>query len=288
MTNDAQRPRLNRRDLLKLGAGGAGALLLQGARSCAAGEQPAAESAAGMLYDATLCVGCRSCELACKERNGLPPDSEPPQDLSADTWTLIKQYHAGDEVSFRKYQCMHCLYPACVSVCTVGALKKTEDGPVVYDADKCIGCRYCQYGCPFGVPRFEWDKALGLIGKCDFCASRIADGLIPACAAACPVGALSFGTRAQMIEEAYNRLREHPDRYVSHVYGEIEGGGTSILILASVPPEKLGLPDLGPEPLTQGSTTVMNATPTVITLLVPILGGVYWLSRKPDEDEEES
>jgi formate dehydrogenase iron-sulfur subunit len=287
MTNKPHEARLNRRNLFKLGAGGAGALLLQGARGCAAGEQPAADDAAAMLYDATLCVGCRSCEVACKEQNGLPLDPEPPQDLSAETWTVIKQYRAEDEASFRKYQCMHCLYPGCVSVCTVGALKKSEAGPVVYDANKCIGCRYCQYGCPFGVPRFEWDKPLGLIGKCDFCASRIADGLVPACAEACPVGALSFGTRAEMIEEAYSRLRERPDHYVSHVYGEMEGGGTSILILASVPAEKLGLPDLAPEPLTQGSTTVMNATPTVITLLVPVLGGIYWLSKRPDDDQEE-
>lgn len=286
MTNDLSATTLKRRDLIKIAGAGVGTLILHSSQSCAAEEPTAGENAYAMLYDATLCVGCRSCELACKERNNLPADEEPAEDLSATTWTLIKQYQAGDEASFRKLQCMHCVHPACVSVCTVGALKKTEAGPVIYDADKCIGCRYCQYGCPFGVPRFEWDKTLGLIGKCDFCAGRLAEGLLPACAEACPVGALTFGTRAEMLEEAYSRLQAHPDRYGDGVYGDVEGGGTSILILAPVPFDKLGLPDLGPEPLTKGSTTVMNATPTVITLLVPVLGGLYFLSKRTTDAEE--
>jgi Fe-S-cluster-containing dehydrogenase component len=287
MSHDRHPTRLNRRDLLKLGGAGAASLLLAPSKTCAA-EQPPSDEATAMLYDATLCVGCRSCVLACRGRNGHPVDSQPPQELSADTWTVVKQFKAGGESSFRKVQCMHCIHPGCVSVCTVGALRKTAAGPVIYDAGKCIGCRYCQYGCPFGVPRFEWDKALSLIGKCDFCADRLADGLSPACAEACPVGALTVGTRAQMIEEAYGRLKANPGRYVEHVYGESEGGGTSLLILSSVTPGQLGLPELGPEPVTQGSTTVMNATPTVITLLVPILGGIYWLSRKPEDSEVES
>jgi formate dehydrogenase iron-sulfur subunit len=288
MTNDSHQTILKRRDLLKLAGAGAGALLLGSAQPAVAAESTAGDSAFAMLYDATRCIGCRACEVACKEWNKLPPDPEPAQDLTAYTWTLIKQYQAGNETSFRKFQCMHCVHPACVSVCTVGALIKSEQGPVVYDAHKCIGCRYCQYGCPFGVPKFEWDQTLGLIGKCDFCAGRLADGLIPACAEACPVGALSFGTRAEMTKEAYGRLQAEPDRYNGDVYGVTEGGGTSILILAAVPFDKLGLPDLDPEPLTQGSTTVMNATPTVIALLVPVLSGIYWLTRETEVGEEES
>jgi formate dehydrogenase iron-sulfur subunit len=241
-----------------------------------------------MLYDATLCVGCKSCEVACKEWNKLALDSEPPKDLTADTWTLIKQHQEGAVASFRKYQCMHCLHPACVSVCTVGALRKTDAGPVVYDANKCIGCRYCQYGCPYGVPKFEWDELLGLIGKCSFCADRIADGLMPACAEACPVGALSFGTRVEMLEEAYSRIQQNPGHYVDHVYGETEGGGTSILLISAVPFDALGLPDLGPEPVTQASTTVMNATPSIVTLALPVLGGLYWLLRNSEADKEEA
>jgi Fe-S-cluster-containing dehydrogenase component len=285
--NDSKPNLLTRRTFLKLTGAGVGISLLPAASVSASGQVDA-EHAAAMLYDATLCVGCKSCEAACKERNELPLDSEPPNDLTADTWTLIKQYREGTDESFRKLQCMHCLHPACVSVCTVGALRKTEAGPVVYDAGKCIGCRYCQYGCPFGVPKFEWDEALGLIGKCDFCADRITDGLMPACAEACPVGALSFGTRVEMLEEAYNRIQQHPDRYVDHVYGEIEGGGTSVLLISAVPFEKLGLPDLGSEPVTKASTTVMNTTPAVVTLALPLLGGLYWLLRNSETRKEDA
>ena len=206
--NDRERKALSRRDFIKKTGTCAGVLLLPAISAPAGGMQSVfasgavdAEHAAAMLYDATLCVGCKSCEVACKEWNKLPPDSEAPQDPTADTWTLIKQYREAGTSSYRKYQCMHCLHPACVSVCTVGALRKTEAGPVVYDASKCIGCRYCQYGCPFNVPKFQWDKALGLIGKCTFCAERIAGGLIPACADACPVGALLFGTRIEILKE---------------------------------------------------------------------------------------
>ncbi|MGD9101566.1 MAG: 4Fe-4S dicluster domain-containing protein, partial [Anaerolineae bacterium] len=247
-----------RRDFLKLAGASAGALLMPAQSAQASGDVDP-EHGAAMLYDATRCVGCKSCEAACKAWNDLPPDPEPPTDLTADTWTLIKQYQEGDESSFRKYQCMHCLHAGCVSVCTVGALHKTAAGPVLYDAHKCIGCRYCQYGCPFGVPKFQWDKALGLIGKCTFCADRLDQGLIPACAAACPVEALTFGTRIEMLEEAYSRLQREPERYVDHVYGETEAGGTSVLFIAAVPFDKLGLPNPGPDPVAKSSTTVMNA-----------------------------
>jgi formate dehydrogenase iron-sulfur subunit len=287
MMNNSKRNPLTRRDFLRLSGAGVGALLLPAASVSASGQVDA-EHAAAMLYDATLCVGCRSCEVACKEWNSLPLDSEPPNDLTADTWTLIKQYREGAVESFRKVQCMHCLHPACVSVCTVGALSKTTAGPVTYDATKCIGCRYCQYGCPFGVPRFEWDEPLGLIGKCSFCADRIADGLMPACAEACPVGALSFGTRVEMLEEAYTRIQQHPERYIDHVYGETEAGGTSILFISTVPFDKLGFPELGPEPVAQSSTTMMNATPAVITLALPLLGGLYWLLRNSETEKEEA
>jgi formate dehydrogenase iron-sulfur subunit len=285
--NNKPKRELTRRGFIKLTAAGVGALLLPAASVSASGQVDE-KHAAAMLYDATLCVGCRACEVACKEWNKLPLDPEPPNDLTADAWTLIKQYREDAVESFRKYQCMHCLHPACVSVCTVGALRKTTTGPVTYDADKCIGCRYCQYGCPFGVPGFQWDEPLGLIGKCTFCADRIAGGLIPACAEACPVGALSFGTRVEMLEEAYTRIQQNPGRYVDHVYGETEAGGTSLLFISAVPFDQLGFPDLGPEPVTQSSTTVMNATPAVVTLALPLLGGLYWLLRDTETEEEDA
>jgi formate dehydrogenase iron-sulfur subunit len=240
-----------------------------------------------MLYDATLCVGCRACEAACKEWNNLPPEPDPVSDTTAHTWTLIKQYQESSIESFLKYQCMHCLEPGCVSVCTVGALSKTAEGPVVYDASKCIGCRYCQYACPFGVPKFEWENPLGLVGKCNFCADRLADGLIPACAEACPVGALTFGTRKQILKEARERIEQHPDRYVTHIYGETEAGGTSVLFLSAVPFERLGFPTLGSTPVSHASAMLANATPVLFASATAVFSGVYWLTKRRNEGSPE-
>ncbi len=288
MTNDhGQKPShtLTRRDLLKLAGVGAGGLLLRPELAYASGEVDA-ENAAAMLYDATKCIGCRACEVACREWNDLPPEPEPPSDTTAHTWTLIKQYQGEAGESFRKYQCMHCLDPACVSVCTVGALSKTEEGPVVYDTSKCIGCRYCQYACPFGVPKFEWENPLGLIGKCTFCADRLATGLIPACAEACPAGALTFGTRKQMLQEARKRIKQNPG-YIDHVYGETEGGGTSILFLSDIPFEELGFPTLGSAPVTHASVMVANATPVTCVTAAAVFSGIYWLTKRRNEGLKE-
>ncbi|MCK4299481.1 MAG: 4Fe-4S dicluster domain-containing protein, partial [Planctomycetes bacterium] len=181
-----------------------------------------------MLYDSTKCVGCRACQNACKEWNRNPPEVGP--GLSSDTWTLIQvaKPEGSDERAFLKRQCMHCLHPACVSACPVGAFQQTEQGAVVYDSDRCIGCRYCMVACPFGIPKLEWEETLPFIRKCTFCVDRLEDGLEPACAAACPVGAIAFGERDSLIAEAEDRIRNNPDRYVNHIYGKDELGGTSM------------------------------------------------------------
>ena len=278
--------KLTRRDVLKLAGVGAGGLLLQPASALASGEVDP-DNGAAMLYDATMCVGCRSCEAACKEWNDLPPEPEPVSDTTAHTWTLIKQYQDESVQAFRKYQCMHCLHPGCVSVCTVGALTKSDQGPVVYNVNKCIGCRYCQYACPFGVPKFEWEQALGLIGKCTFCADRLADGLIPACAAACPVGALSFGTRSEMLDEARSRISQHPDRYFDHIYGETEAGGTSILFLSPVSFEKLGFPALGSDAVAGASEAIARGTPVIAITAAAVFSGIYWLTKRQGKGAKE-
>jgi formate dehydrogenase iron-sulfur subunit len=284
---------MDRRTFLKLSGAGLGAALL-GTRQTAPVRAARAHDGMAMLYDTTKCIGCRACQNACKEWNGNPPEAAPgglydaPMELSADTWTLIQlaKLEGSDQWAFLKRQCMHCLYPACVSACPVGALQQTEYGAVVYDPERCIGCRYCMVACPFGIPKFEWEESLPYIRKCTFCIDRLEDGLEPACAAACPVGAITFGERESLIAEAENRIRNNPDEYVNHIYGKDELGGTSMLYLSHIPFEKLGLPTLGSEPVTRLSEVVATyGTPSVALSVAALLGGVYhWFNRREKEE----
>jgi len=249
----------------------------------------------GMLVDLSKCIGCRACQAACKQWKELPAETthnhgsyQNPPTLSGQTWTLITfnevEYNGKFNWVFAKRQCMHCEHPACASACTVGALHKTEDGPVTYDTSKCIGCRYCQYACPFDVPKFEWDQTLGLIGKCDFCADRQAEGLEPACAKACPTGALTFGDRQELLVEAKKRIALQPNKYVDHIYGEHEAGGTSYLYLSSVPFALLGFPAVGKEVIPRYAETVMRQTPTVALGVAAVASGLYWIIKRRQEN----
>jgi len=209
----------------------------------------------GMLYDSTRCVGCNACTNGCRQWNQTQAEQDEsglydaPTELSADTWTLIQLYEGEEENAFVKRQCMHCVYPACVSGCPVRALQKSEAGPVTYDPDRCIGCRYCMYTCPFHVPRFEWNKVVPEIKKCTLCDDRVLSGKGPACAEICPTGALIWGKRDDLLAEAHGRIEAEPDRYVNHVYGEDDAGGTSVLYISHVPFENLGLPLVRNEPV---------------------------------------
>jgi Fe-S-cluster-containing dehydrogenase component len=192
------------------------------------------------------------------------------------------------------YHCMHCLEPDCVSACPVGAWSKRPDGPVVYDDARCIGCRYCMNACPFGVPHFDWDKGVldgALIHKCTMCTQRLDAGQVPACVQTCPTDALAFGEREAMIKEAHARIAAHPDRYVNHVYGETENGGTSYLILSHVPHKQLGLPELGPKPVKEVSEAVMGVTiPFALgwtAVLTGITVGVHQWNKKKEAQIED-
>jgi Fe-S-cluster-containing dehydrogenase component len=262
-----------------------------GARPVRAAVRTAPPDALGLLYDATLCIGCKACVAACREANGLDPDPggdtsglyHAPLDLSARSKTVIKLYEEGTERSFVKAQCMHCVDPACVGACMLGALKKREYGIVTYDDSLCVGCRYCQMGCPYNVPKFEWVKASPRIVKCELCKHRLKEGKQPACTEVCPRGAVVFGKRTDLLREAKLRLAENPEKYFPKVYGETDGGGTQVLYLSAVPFEKLGLPALGEESVATRARTVQHTVHKYFilpSLMYAVLGMMTFRNRK--------
>jgi Fe-S-cluster-containing dehydrogenase component len=253
----------SRRQFLKAFAAGAGVLASTASVAGAHEGLKVNNEELGMLYDATKCVGCKSCMAACKrvnrdygslsyEKASFDSDGlwDAPSDLDGSTRTLIKLFKEPEgRWSYVKYSCMHCQKPSCVSVCPVSAMTKDkETGIVDYNKNTCIGCRYCQVACPYTIPKFQWEKAIPQIVKCDLCKNtNLKAKGISACAETCPTGAIRFGKRKELLEDAHTRLTESPDRYISHIYGEHEGGGTNHLYLASLPFSKLGLPDIKPE-----------------------------------------
>jgi len=232
-----------------------------------------------ILNDVTRCVGCEACVWACKEVNDLPRDASPDR-LSSSALTVVEQRSD----TFVRRQCMHCLDPACASVCPVGALHKSEAGPVVYDASRCIGCRYCMIGCPFGIPRYEWDARLPKVQKCTMCyEKRLSKGLEPACTAACPEGATIFGDRDALIVEARRRITDEPSRYVDRIYGLEEAGGTSVLYLSGVPFESLGFAThVATDPYPRLTWNVLSKIPNVVAVFGVTLFGIWWLTSRKD------
>ena len=245
-----------------------------------------------LLIDLTKCVGCGACADACKKDNGLEtradqPATGPGATLASSNWTAVVPYNVDGQATPVKRQCMHCLEPACASVCFVKALVKTEAGPVAYDPNKCVGCRFCMMACPFGVPTFDWDATFGKVSKCDMCADRTARGLPTACAEACPSGALTFGQRDGLLNEAHSRMTAEPGKYVDHVYGESEVGGTSVLYISDVPFEKLGFASLGTEPLPEYTWRITKWIPPVAMGLGAALVTLYARRMKVLDEEEE-
>jgi len=249
-----------------------------------------AQTKKALLVDITRCIGCRACETACKEKNGLPMDDgaasgEPrsnrgERELSATTYNVVQERSG----RFVRNFCRHCNEPTCASVCPVGAFTKLEAGPVVYDEDKCMGCRYCMMACPFHIPRYEWNRVTPRVRKCTFCADRVAQGKPTACSEACPVGATTFGDRDVLIAEAQARIRENPNGYVNHVYGVEEAGGTSMLFLSDVPFEQLGMRvDLPREPLPLLTFRVLSKIPDIVVLGGVMLGGIWWITHRREE-----
>jgi formate dehydrogenase beta subunit len=284
---------ITRRHALK--AALAGAAVAVASPVAASTPLAAPAGAVGLLYDTTKCIGCKACVAACREANGLEPDTtwsegryHAPLDLSARAKTVIKLYDDGSRNSFVKAQCMHCLDPACANACMLGAFKKREFGIVTYDVDLCIGCRYCEVACPFGVPKFEWTKAAPRMVKCELCNHRLAQGKQPACTEVCPRQAVIFGTREDLLREARRRLAAFPNVYVQKIYGETDGGGTQCLYISHVPFDQIGLPALGDEPSSSLQRTLQEriykgfAAPVA---LYGLLGAVLWRNRRKGESQ---
>ncbi len=259
-----------------------------------------------ILTDATKCIGCERCVQGCVERNELPDDTpakfKAADGLSGDRFTSIMEIPGKEPGTSRfvRRQCMHCEDPGCVSSCLVGALQKRADGAVVYDADMCIGCRYCMIGCPFGIPRYEYQKPLPYIRKCKMDETCRVDGGAPACTSACPTGATVFGTREELLAVAKGRIADSPDLYIDHVWGEEEFGGTSVMYISDVPMGSIlniptvaeftarAVPSLATESIPKLAHPWVMVTPFQFVGGLVGLGGLAFLRRRSKIIAEEA
>ena len=241
---------------------------------------------AAILNDLTMCAGCEACVYACKEINNLPPDT-PVQQLSANAWTVVKDVD-GQPV---RHQCFHCIDPTCVSVCPVAALQKSEEGPVYYLSERCMGCRYCMAACPFQIPRYQWDSPVPIVQKCIMCyEERIQKDEQPACTSVCPTGATRFfKEREEALAEARNRIKSNPEKYQDYIYGEHEAGGTNVFYLAPKDKtfEELGFKgNIRHESYPELSWEVLEKLPPVISTLGVTMTGIWWITHRREKVEK--
>jgi len=254
----------------------------------------------GVLVDLTRCVGCRSCEAACNQEQQLPAPDLPFDDpavfdqtfhggtqkrrTTEKAYTVVNRYEPKDGSApvYRKIQCNHCNEPACLTSCFVNAYTKTKEGAVIYNSKVCVGCRNCMVACPFNIPAYSYSSAFDpMVKKCIFChETRLKQGQPPACVAGCPQEALTFGHRASLIKIARERMRHQPGRYVDHIYGEKEVGGTSWLYLSAVPFEEVGFDtSLQTEPIISNVKDFLATVPMVLAIWPALFSGFHLLAK---------
>jgi len=234
--------------------------------------------ATAMLVDVSRCIGCRACQVACKEWNLRHAERtqnqgsyENPPDLSAQTWTRVAfiEEAVGDEVKwqFRRVLCQHCTDAACEQVCPPKAISHRLSTAVVIDAEKCTGCKYCISACPFDVPRYN--AQTNTVEKCTLCVDRISNGQIPACAKVCAPEAVMFGERSIMVAIAKMRLSKLKEQGFKDagLYGEKELGGLGVMFLLTSSPLFYGFPEKPTVPLS------VNIWQDVFKPMIAVAGG---------------
>jgi len=246
-----------------------------------------------MLIDTTRCIGCGACEVACAEQNGLPYPEIGPKPINEnrptelDRFTIVNRFQTEKGPVWMKKGCNHCSQPACASACLVNAMEKTPEGPVIWHSNRCMGCRYCMVACPFDIPKFEYHEAIPSVTKCTMCyEERVSKGLPTACSEACPQGAIVFGTRRELLEEAWRRVTSDPDTYNHHIYGRTEVGGCEVMYLAAGDFEELGMRnDLGPHPYSELPREFLYSVPMVLTILPALLFGISTAVKSEKESD---
>ncbi len=282
--------KITRRRFLKVLA--AAPLVATVASEAVAMIEPRPVRAYAKLVDTLRCIGCKRCMSACKrwnhlkvERDELVTDRE--TDLSGNNFVVVNLRPDLRNRSRRTYihwACQHCLQPACVGVCPVTAITRLPQGAVVINENKCIGCRYCFQACPFKVPRFDFEKRV--TRKCHLCYNRIPllNYMKPACVAACPVGALYFDYREEVVREAERRAAHRGGS--TYVMGLREAGGTGLLTILPTSPEDLGLV-VAPPKVVNHPLDKVRISASGLAAAAAIVGGMYGYARATRKRDEE-